>query len=309
MLDTKHKGSDIRGMNKLLLAKRVQILHLLVEGNSLRATARITDVAFNTVAKLFVDAGRACAAYQDKALRNLPCKRVQLDEIWSFVYAKQKNVSTAKAAPEDAGDIWTWVAIDADTKLVPSWRIGDRSGETALSFVDDLASRLVNRVQITTDGHRAYLEAIEGAFGGDVDYAVLHKVYGAAPESFKGRYSPAECIGIQKHRVEGDPDLRHVSTSYVERQNLTMRMSMRRFTRLTNAFSKKVENHALSVALHYMHYNFARIHKTLRVTPAMAAGVTDRLWSIEDIANIVEAAAPKAGRPATYKKRQPQISN
>jgi len=296
-------------MNKLPLAKRVQILHLLVEGNSLRATARITDTAFNTVAKLFVDAGRACAAYQDQTLRNLPCKRVQLDEVWSFVYAKQKNVAAAKAAPEDAGDVWTWVAIDADTKLVPSWRIGDRSGDTALSFVDDLASRLANRVQVTTDGHRAYLEAIEGAFGGDVDYAVLHKVYGAVPETAKGRYSPAECIGIQKRRVEGDPDIRHVSTSYVERQNLTMRMSMRRFTRLTNAFSKKVENHALSVALHYMHYNFARIHKTLRVTPAMAAGVTDKLWSIEDIANIVEAAAPKAGRPATYKKRQPQISN
>jgi IS1 family transposase len=267
-------------MNKLPLAKRVQVLHLLVEGNSLRAASRISDVAYNTVAKLFVDAGRACAAYQDQALRNLPSKRLQLDEIWSFIYAKQKNVAKAKAPPKNAGDVWTWVAIDADTKLVASWRIGDRSGETALAFVDDLASRLANRVQITTDGHRAYLEAIEGAFGGDVDYAVLHKVYGAVPESAKGRYSPAECIGCEKHRVEGDPDIKHVSTSYVERQNLTMRMSMRRFTRLTNAFSKKVENHALSVALHYMHYNFCRIHKTLRITPAMAAGVTDKLWSI-----------------------------
>jgi IS1 family transposase len=309
MLDTKHEVSDIRGMNKLPLAKRVQVLHLLVEGNSLRAASRISDVAYNTVAKLFVDAGRACAAYQDQALRNLPSKRLQLDEIWSFIYAKQKNVAKAKAPPKNAGDVWTWVAIDADTKLVASWRIGDRSGETALAFVDDLASRLANRVQITTDGHRAYLEAIEGAFGGDVDYAVLHKVYGAVPESAKGRYSPAECIGCEKHRVEGDPDIKHVSTSYVERQNLTMRMSMRRFTRLTNAFSKKVENHALSVALHYMHYNFCRIHKTLRITPAMAAGVTDKLWSIEDIAMIVEAAAPKPGRPAVYKKRQPEISN
>lgn len=299
----------LRALNKLPIAKRVQILHLLVEGNSLRATARITDTAFNTVAKLFVDAGKACAAYQDEALRHLPCKRVQLDEIWSFVYAKQKNVPRAKAAPEDAGDVWTWVAIDADTKLVPSWRVGDRSGETAMTFVDDLRSRLANRVQITTDGHRAYLEAIEGAFGGDVDYAVLHKVYGAEPAGPTRRYSPAECIGIKKARVEGDPDPAHVSTSYVERQNLTMRMSMRRFTHLTNAFIKKVENHALSVALHYMNYNFARIHKTLRVTPAMAAGVTDRLWSIEDIAKVVEAAAPEPGRPATYNKRAAEISN
>lgn len=301
MLDAKYKGSHIKGMNKLPLEKRVQILNLLVEGNSLRATARITDVAFNTVAKLFVNAGRACAAYQDQALRNLPSKRLQLDEIWSFVYAKAKNVPGAKSAPEDAGDVWTWVAIDADTKLVPSWRIGDRSSQTAIAFVDDLASRLVNRVQITTDGHRPYLEAIEGAFGGDVDYAVLHKIYGAAPESAKGRYSPAECIGIEKHRIEGDPDPKHVSTSFVERQNLTMRMSIRRFTRLTNAFSKKIENHALSVALHYMHYNFARIHKTLRVSPAMAAGVTDRLWSIEDIAALIDAAAPTPGRRGPYK--------
>jgi IS1 family transposase len=309
MLDVKHEGSYIRGMNKLSREKRIQILHLLVEGNSLRAAARITDTAFNTVAKLFVDAGRACLAYQDQALRDLPCKRVQLDEIWSFVYAKQKNVASAKAAPEDAGDVWTWVAIDADTKLVPSWRIGDRSGMTAISFVDDLAARLRNRVQITTDGHKAYLQAIEGSFGADVDYAVLHKVYGATSESAKGRYSPAECIGIEKHRIEGNPDVAHVSTSYVERQNLTMRMSMRRFTRLTNAFSKKVENHALSVALHYMHYNFARIHKTLRVSPAMAAGVTEKLWSVADIADMVDAAAPKAGRRGSYKKREVEISN
>jgi IS1 family transposase len=295
-------------MNKLPLAKRVQILNLLVEGNSLRATARITDVAFNTVAKLFVDAGKACAAYQDKALRDLRCKRLQLDEIWSFVYAKEKNVPSAKAAPDGAGDVWTWVAIDADTKLVASWHIGDRSGLTAITFADDLVSRLANRVQITTDGHRAYLEAIEGAFGGDVDYAILHKVYGQSPESAKGRYSPAECIGIQKHRIEGNPDPKHVSTSFVERQNLTMRMSIRRFTRLTNAFSKKLENHAHSVALHYMHYNFARMHKSLRMSPAMAAGVTDKLWSIEDITIMVDAAAPKPGRPKVYKKREPEIS-
>ncbi|MGH6838116.1 MAG: IS1 family transposase [Methylocella sp.] len=270
-------------MNKLPSEKRAQILHLLVEGNSMRATARIADVAFNTVDKLFIEAGRACAAYQDKALRNLPCKRLQLDEIWSFVYAKQKNLATAKTAPEDAGDVWTWVAIDADTKLVPTWRIGDRSSETGLAFVDDLAKRLSNRVQITSDGHRAYLEAIEGAFGGDVDYAMLVKLYGASPENAKGRYSPGECTGAIKTRIEGNPDLAHVSTSFAERQNLTMRMSIRRFTRLTNAFSKKIEKHALSVALHYMHYNFARIHKTLRISPAMAAGVTGKLWSIADI--------------------------
>lgn len=275
-------------MNKLPSHKRAQILHLLVEGNSMRATARIADVAFNTVDKLFIEAGRACAAYQDKTLRDLQCKRLQLDEIWSFVYAKQKNVQTAKAAPQDAGDVWTWVAIDADTKLVPSWRIGDRSSQTGLAFVDDLAKRIANRVQITSDGHRAYLEAIEGVFGGDVDYAQLVKIYGASPESAKGRYSPAECTGCHKQRIEGNPDPAHVSTSFAERQNLTMRMSIRRFTRLTNAFSKKMEKHALSVSLHYMHYNFARIHKTLRISPAMAAGVTDKLWSVADIVAMID---------------------
>jgi IS1 family transposase len=269
-------------MNKLPSEKRTQILHLLIEGNSMRATARIADVAFNTVDKLFIEAGRACAAYQDKMLRNLHCKRLQLDEIWSFVYAKGKNVQTAKSAPENAGDVWTWVAIDADSKLVPSWRIGDRTSETGLAFVDDLAKRLANRVQITSDGHRAYLEAIEGAFGGDVDYAMLVKLYGASPES--------ECTGAIKTRIEGNPDMGHVSTSYAERQNLTMRMSIRRFTRLTNAFSKKIEKHALSVALHYMHYNFARIHKTLRISPAMAAGVTDKLWSVADIVAMIDVS-------------------
>jgi IS1 family transposase len=291
-------------MNKLDRRKRAQILHLLCEGTSLRATSRLADVSFNTVLKLFEDAGRACADYQDKALRNLQCKRLQLDEIWCFVYAKEKNVRTAKAAPADAGDVWTWVAIDAQTKLVPSWRVGDRSSLTAIAFADDLAAgRLANRVQITSDGHRAYLEAIEGAFGGDVDYAQLVKLYGATPESMKGRYSPAECIGARKERIEGNPDMKHVSTSYVERQNLTMRMSIRRFTRLTNAFSKKLEKHSLSVALHYMHYNFCRIHKSLRVTPAMAAGVTDGVWDMNDLADLVEAVAPKPGPRGPYKKR------
>ncbi|HTT82851.1 MAG TPA: IS1 family transposase [Rhizomicrobium sp.] len=289
-------------MNKLDLAKRTQVLNLLVEGMSLRAASRASNVSYNTVCKLFADAGRVCAEYQDKTLRDLPCRRLQLDEIWSFVYAKEKNVPAAKAAPDGAGDVWTWVALDADTKLVPSWRIGDRSSETAIAFTDDLASRLRNRVQITTDGHKAYLEAIEGAFRADVDYAMLVKVYGEAPESEK-RYSPAECSGSYMKRIEGRPDVRHISTSYVERQNLTMRMSIRRFTRLTNAFSKKLENHELSVALHYMHYNFCRVHKSLRVTPAMAAGVTDRVWDMTDIAALIAAQEAPAAKRGPYKKK------
>jgi IS1 family transposase len=247
----------------------------------------MTDVSFNTVLKLFADAARACADYQDRMLRNLPCRRLQLDEIWSFTAAKQKNVASMKNPVDGAGDTWTWVALDADSKLVASWHIGSRDGHVAEVFARDLVSRLANRVQVTTDGHRAYLEAIEGAFGGDVDYAMLQKIYGPSPEGQR-RYSPPECIGCQTRVIEGNPDPAHISTSYVERQNLTMRMSIRRFTRLTNAFSKKLENHALSVALHYMHYNFVRIHKTLRVTPAMAAGVTDRLWSVGDIVDVLE---------------------
>ncbi len=289
-------------MNKLSSEDRARVLTLLVEGNSLRATSRIADVSYNTVCKLFADAGRVCGEYQDETLRNLPCKRLQLDEIWSFIYAKQKNVASAKSAPQDAGDAWTWVAIDADTKLVPSWRVGDRSTETAIDFVSDLASRLRNRVQITTDGHKPYIEAIEGAFGGDVDYAMLVKVYGEAPESQR-RYSPAICTGAFGKRIEGRPDARHVSTSFAERQNLTMRMSIRRFTRLTNAFSKKLENHALSVALHYFNYNFCRIHKTLRVTPAMAAGVADRVMDMSDLAALIAAQEAPAAKRGPYKKR------
>ena len=291
MLDSKHKGIYTIGMNKLTPDKRVHVLNLLVEGNSMRATARIADVAFNTVAKLFIETAKVCADYQDKAFRNLTCKRLQLDEIWSFVYAKAKNVPDGKQG--QAGDVWTWVAIDADTKLVPSWRIGSRDGATACEFVADLAIRLANRVQITSDGHKPYLEAVDKAFGGDVDFAQLIKIYGETVEGQK-RYSPAECIGAKKSKVVGKPDLCCVSTSFVERQNLTMRMSIRRFTRLTNAFSKKIENHAHSVALHYMHYNFVRIHKTLRVTPAMAAGVTDRLWTIGDIVRLVEESEARA---------------
>ncbi|MGH7116377.1 MAG: IS1 family transposase, partial [Stellaceae bacterium] len=227
------------------------------------------------------------SAYQDRVLRDLPCRRLQLDEIWAFCYAKQRNVMTAKAAPEEAGDIWTWVAIDAETKLVPSWRIGDRGGETATEFVCDLSKRLAHRVQVTSDGHRAYLEAIEAGFGADVDYAQLIKLYGETPHP-AGRYSPAQIQGTTTFCCTGKPDPRHISTSYVERQNLTMRMSMRRFTRLTNGFSKKAENHAHSVAIHFMHYNFVRIHQSLRVTPAMAAGVTTKLWSLVDMVRVIE---------------------
>lgn len=291
-------------MNTLPRHRRVLILKCLVEGMSIRSTARTAEVSRNTVTKLLVDAGKACAACQDRALRDLHCNRIQVDEAWCFVYAKEKNVPRAKSAPAEAGDVWTWVAMDADTKLVPSWRVGDRSGATPLDLMDDLRGRLANRVQLTSDGHRAYLEAVEGAFGGDVDYAQLVKLYGGTrDDGTDARYGPSECTGIRKRRVEGSPDPDHVSTSYIERQNLTMRMSMRRFTRLTNAFSKKVENHAHAVALHYMHYNFCRIHQSLRVTPAMAAGVTERLWEIADIVRLVEDAAPKPGPRGPYKKR------
>ncbi len=303
MLDIACEDAYMKGMNKLDTKTRKLIIRCLVEGQSIRATARTADVSKNTVSKLLIDAGKACADYQDKALRDLPCKRIQVDEIWSFIYAKEKNVARAKSAPPEAGDVWTWTAIDAETKLVPSWRVGDRSGETAIDFMDDLRSRLANRVQLTSDGHKPYLEAVEGAFGGDVDYAQLVKIYGKAKDGEK-RYSPPTCIGARKRSVEGKPDPAHVSTSYVERNNLTMRMSMRRFTRLTNAFSKKIENHTHSVALHFMYYNFCRQHKSLEgISPAMAAGVTERLWDIEDIVRIIDGAAQKPAPRGSYKKR------
>ena len=294
-------------MNKLSADERAKVLQLLCEGMSIRAITRVTGVHKVTVARLMNDAGRAVADYQDAALRGLNAKRVQVDEIWSFTYAKQKNVPTAKAAPEGAGDTWTWTAIDADSKLVMSWMVGGRDGGYAMALMDDLAKRIANRVQLTSDGHKAYLEAVEGAFGGDVDYAQLVKLYGPTPAP-AGRYSPAECTGIRKTAVEGKPDMKYVSTSYVERQNLTMRMHMRRFTRLTNGFSKKVENHANAVALHFAYYNFVRVHKTLRMTPAMAAGVTDRLWDMSDLVAIVEAAeAPPAKVRGPYKKTQKAV--
>jgi len=282
-------------MNKLPIAKRAQILAMLCEGSSLRSISRVVDVSINTVSKLLVDAGTACAAFHDETVRNVSAKRVQCDEIWSFTYAKQKNVARSKTAPIAAGDTWTWTGIEAQTKLIISWLVGGRDGEYALAFMDDLKSRLANRVQLTTDGHKAYLNAVEENFGADIDYAMLVKLYGEAPESAKGRYSPAECIGARKERIEGSPDPVHVSTSYAERQNLTMRMQMRRFTRLTNAFSKKWENHVHMVALYTVWYNFVKQHKSLGgITPAMAANVTDRLWSIEDIVTLVENAQVQA---------------
>jgi IS1 family transposase len=279
----------IRVMNRLPLERRAQIIGLLAEGSSLRAASRRADVSLNTVTKLMVDVGAACEEYQDEALRNLRCKRIQCDEIWSFVYAKAKNVPEAHKGEWGYGDVWTWVAIDADTKLVPSWAVGRRDGFTACAFIADLADRLATRVQLGTDGHRVCLEAVEGAFGNAIDYAMLVKVYkGDSGKSAPAerRYSPAVCTGSRKQAITGHPDERYVSTSYVERENLTMRMSMRRFTRLTNAFSKKVENHKAMIALHYMHYNFGRIHKTLRVTPAMEAGIADHVWSLAEIAGL-----------------------
>src|SRR5450759_4756965 len=274
-------------MNKLPTEKRILALQMMAEGVSLRAITRWTLISRTTLHKILEDAGRAFSEYQDRVLVNLPCKRVQVDEAWAFRYAKQKNVPTAKAAPEGAGDIWTWVGLDADTKLVASFYVGGRDSEAAMTFINDLAPRLAQRVQLTSDGHKPYLEAIEGAFGADIDYAILVKTYGAAPEGQR-RYSPAICTGARKFRVGGNPDPRHVSTSYVERQNLNIRMGNRRMTRLTNAFSKKAENHAHMMAIYFMHYNFVRIHQTLKITPAMAAGVTPRLWEMSDMVNVLE---------------------
>lgn len=296
-------------MNKLDIKARSQMLHMLCEGQSIRAIERITGVSKNTISKLLVDAGTVCAAYHNEHVRDVEAQRIQCDEIWSFTYAKQKNVKDAKAAPEEAGDTWTWTALDADNKLIVSYLVGGRDSEYAEEFMQDVASRLASRVQLTTDGHRAYLEAVEGAFGTVVDYAQLIKLYGKAPEGPQRRYSPAECVGAREERVEGNPDEKHVSTSYVEHQNLTMRMHMRRFTRLTNAFSKKVENHAHAVALHFMYYNFVKVHRSLRTTPAMAAGVTNRLWEIADIVKLLETKeADQLAKRGPYKKKG-QISN
>jgi IS1 family transposase len=285
-------------MNKLDHKARAQALQMMAEGVSLRAITRLTGISRTTLIKLLEDAGQAFSEYQDRTLMNLACKRIQVDEAWAFCYAKQKNVPTAKAAPEGAGDIWTWVGLDAQSKLAVSWYVGGRDSEAAMIFMDDLAKRLANRVQLTSDGHKAYLEAVEGAFGSNIDYAMLVKVYGPAPEGQR-RYSPAECIGAVKHRVEGNPDPKHVSTSYAERQNLNIRMGNRRMTRLTNAFSKKAANHDHMIAIYFMHYNFVRIHQTLKITPAMAAGVTSKLWEMPDMVKVLEAwEAARAGKGA-----------
>ena len=295
-------------MNRHSLEQRVRVVSALVEGSSVRATVRMTGVAKNTVVKLLADLGEACSKYQGAHLKNLPCKRVQCDEIWSFCYSKQKNVPADKKGQWGYGDVWTWTALDADSKLIVSWLVGLRDATNARVFMDDVASRLANRVQLTTDGHRPYLEAVANAFEGEVDYAQLVKIYG--PEvGPNGRYSPSACIGARISPQSGKPDPKHVSTSYVERQNLTMRMGMRRFTRLTNGFSKKIDNHEAAIALHFMHYNFCRIHKTLRVTPAMEAGVADHVWELEELIALVDAPleaviGTDANKRGPYKKRE-----
>jgi IS1 family transposase len=296
-------------MNKLDTKARAQILAMLCEGASMRSVSRLTDTSINTVSKLLVDAGRFCAGFHDAKVRGVKASKVQVDEIWSFTAAKEKNVATMKAPVDGAGDTWTWTAIEADTKLLISHFVGGRDGECAKWFIEHMASRITNRIQLISDGHKAYLEAVEGAFGADIDYAMLIKLYGNAPESFKGRYSPADCTGIKKTKIEGKPDMAHVSTSYVERQNLTMRMHNRRFTRLTNAFSKKFENHAHMVAIYAVWYNWIRIHKSLRVTPAMAAGISETVMTWEQIVEAMDADAPKPGKRGPYKKSREENSN
>jgi IS1 family transposase len=274
-------------MNQLTTERRAQVISCLVEGNSMRATSRLSGVAINTVVKLLADAGRACSVYQDKAFRELTCKRIQCDEVWSFVGAKEKN-TTDETKAKGWGDCWTWTALDADTKLIPCWYVGTRDSRAAYHFMHDLAARLAHRVQLTTDGLKVYLDAVEIAFGDEIDYAQLVKIYGEGPKT-EARYSPAQCMGARKAVVSGKPDFGHVSTSHVERHNLTIRMGNRRFTRLTNAFSKKVENHEHMLALFFCFYNFCRIHQSLRCTPAMAAGVSTRVWEISDIVALIDS--------------------
>lgn len=287
MLDRSSIIHYIYIMNKLPIEKRVQIVNLLVEGSSLRSISRIADVSINTVTKMLVDVGRACQKFHDEKVRDVKSKKIQCDEIWAFCYAKQKNVNIKM--PEGSGDVWTWTAIDADSKLIISWNVGNREASTACAFMNDVAERLVNKIQLTTDGYKAYLTAVEGAFGNNIDYAMLQKLYGNDYDANRTerKYSAAQCIGTETYVITGNPEVKDISTSYVERQNLTMRMHMRRFTRLTNAFSKKIENHMYAVALHFVYYNFVKQHKTLRITPAMAAGITKRFMSIEDIVKLI----------------------
>jgi IS1 family transposase len=290
------------GMNRLSVTDRAKVLGMLVEGNSLRSCARMADVSVITVMKLLVDIGAACERFHDEHVRGVKVRRLQCDEIWCFIGAKAKNVSPEKKA-QGWGDVWTWTAIDADSKLCVSYLVGGRDADWAMEFMLDCAARIEGRVQVTTDGHKAYLEAIETAFGADIDYAMLQKIYGAPTDAEQRRYSPAKCIGADMKVVSGDPDPKHVSTSYVERHNLTMRMGMRRFTRLTNGFSKKFENHAAMVAIHAVYYNFARIHKTLRITPAMAAGLSDHVWSLEEIVQMADNYLPKPAKRGPYRKQ------
>lgn len=286
-------------MNRLSVEKKAKIVAAMVEGVGVNAICRMMDVSKCAVLKLLADVGRACAEYQDRTLVNLECNRLQADEAWQFCYAKAKNVPEAKRGQFGYGDVWTWTAVDADTKLVPCFLVGNRDAVSAEMFISDLAARLKNRIQLTTDGLKVYINAVESAFGADIDFSMLHKIYASSQEEV--RYSPAVCIGCEKKRIMGNPDPAHVSTSYVERSNLTLRMHMRRYTRLTNAHSKKIENHIYAVALHFMHYNFVKIHQTLRMTPAMAAGVTGRLWSVEDIVRLVPVPASRPRGP--YRKR------
>jgi IS1 family transposase len=294
-------------MNKITHAKRVQVLTLLCEGMSMRAAGRCADVSYNTVCALLEDAGKACVEFHDTHVRDVHAKRVQCDEIWSFCYAKQKNVETAKAAPEMAGDLWTWMGLDADSKLIISYLVGNRGGNAACMLMQDMASRLVDRVQLTTDGYAAYLAAVENAFGADIDYAMLVKVFGDAGVP-AGRYSPAPCVGARKERIEGNPDPKHINTSYVERQNLNLRMGMRRFTRLTNAFSKSAEAHYHMMALYVVFHNFCRDHKTLRMTPAEAAGLIKSAMTVSDIVDLIEAREAPPKKRGTYKPRQPKVA-
>jgi IS1 family transposase len=286
-------------MNQLTKERRTHVIKCLCEGLSIRATVRMTGVAKNTIVKLLAEVAVACNEYQDRTLRSLTCKKIQCDEIWSFCYAKEKNVPHDMRGQFGVGDVWTWTAIDADTKLIVSWRVGDRDADVANEFIQDLADRLSNRVQLTTDGHRVYWEAVEKAFGSNVDYAMLVKLYGAVRDK-EATYSPAKVISCRAIPMIGDPDAEHISTSYVERSNLTMRMSMRRFARLTNAFSKKVENHISALSLYFMFYNFCRVHQTLRVTPAMEAGIADHVWEIEEIMDLLPE--PELGPRGPYKK-------
>jgi IS1 family transposase len=277
-------------MNRITTDKRAAVIAALVEGTSINATCRMTGVAKHTVLKLLKELGCAAAAYHNDHVRNLRVRCIQADEIWAFVYGKDKNL-TLDQIQAGAGSVWTWTALDADTKLIVSYTLGDRSAVTAKEFMEDVASRITNRMQLTTDGHRVYADAVENAFGSEIDYAMLVKIYGASSDNPESRYSPATCIGCRTGVLAGNPDPKHISTSFVERQNLSMRMGMRRFTRLTNGFSKKLENHGHMVALYFMHYNFCRVHKTLRVTPAMEAGLANHVWEIEELIELLNREA------------------